>query len=374
VIVVFVGPSLGEAQVRACLAGTAMTVLPPAAQGDIYRAWRTRPKAIVVIDGYFHDVAAVWHKEILWALSQGTPVLGGASMGALRAAELEPFGMIGVGAVFEAFRDGRLVSDDEVALAHGDASTGYRNMSVPLVNIRATLDRAVAEGVVPPGTSADAVEVARRLHYTERSYAAMLDSLGERHDTTALRAWLATGRVDQKALDAECLLRSVADGVDAPVASVPWLFEHTAMWDELTRANGLRANDARDPSEDAVMSALTRDAGAFKEVATAALAHLLAGDVARRYGRALDADDLVGALTDLRYRRQLLQASEVEAWMADNDLSSEGLTHLLASEVHLDWAVRALSADLEPYVLNQLRASGEYTRLRSDCSGAAPRG
>ena len=364
-IVVFVGPSLADERVRSCLAGTEVTILPPAAQGDVYRAWRTRPEAIVVIDGYFHDVAAVWHKEILWALSQGTPVLGGASMGALRAAELEPYGMVGVGTVFEAFRDGRLVSDDEVALAHGDTSTGYRNLSEPLVNIRATLDRAVAESVIDAATAAAGVDVARRLHYPERSCAAVLQGLGEHPGTPELRAWLATGRVDQKALDAEALLRSVAAGVDPPVAQVPWLFEHTAMWDELTRANGLRASDARDSSEDVVMGALADDPGAFKEVATAALARLLAGDVARRYGRALDADDLVRALTDLRYRRQLLQSTDVEAWMAENDLSSEGLTHLLASEVHLDWAVSAMSADLEPYVLNQLRASGDYTRLRA---------
>ena len=39
-------------------------------------------------------------------MSEGVPVFGAASMGALRAAELHEFGMRGIGRIFEAFRDG----------------------------------------------------------------------------------------------------------------------------------------------------------------------------------------------------------------------------------------------------------------------------
>ena len=51
-------------------------------------------------------------------MSQGIHVFGSASMGALRA-ELCPFGMVGVGRIFEAYRDGELEDDDEVAVIHG---------------------------------------------------------------------------------------------------------------------------------------------------------------------------------------------------------------------------------------------------------------
>ena len=61
---------------------------------------------IGLIDGYFDGVPAVAHKEILWALDQGIRVLGAASMGALRAAELAPFGMEGVGAIWRDYADG----------------------------------------------------------------------------------------------------------------------------------------------------------------------------------------------------------------------------------------------------------------------------
>ena len=52
------------------------------------------------------------------------------------------FGMRGVGRIFEAFRDGALEDDDEVAVVHGPAETGFVAASEPMVNIRATLARA----------------------------------------------------------------------------------------------------------------------------------------------------------------------------------------------------------------------------------------
>lgn len=80
------------------------TYLPPVSQGDIAGLLRRRPRVIGIIDGYFERVPAVWHKEILLALSAGVHVVGGASMGALRAAELHSFGMVGVGEVFAWYR------------------------------------------------------------------------------------------------------------------------------------------------------------------------------------------------------------------------------------------------------------------------------
>ena len=99
---------------------------------------------IRTIDGYFDRVPAVWHKEILWAMSRGIHLFGCSSMGALRAAELEAFGMVGVGEVFRMFRDGVLEDDDEVAVIHGPSDAAYVTLTEALVNIRATLASAWA--------------------------------------------------------------------------------------------------------------------------------------------------------------------------------------------------------------------------------------
>ncbi|MCK5364697.1 MAG: hypothetical protein KAR22_17095, partial [Gammaproteobacteria bacterium] len=121
-IYVFVGPTLSVEDASAVLDAV---YLPPVQQGDIYRvATLLNPSAIGIIDGYFQQVPSVWHKEILWAMARGVHVFGSASMGALRAAELEPFGMQGVGRIFEAYRSGVFApyfgeafeDDDEVAV------------------------------------------------------------------------------------------------------------------------------------------------------------------------------------------------------------------------------------------------------------------
>ena len=85
---------------------------------------RPATRAIALVDGVFESVPSVWHHELLDALDAGVAVFGGASMGALRAAELAPHGMVGVGGVLGWYRDGLVRGDDEVALLHGGAKTG----------------------------------------------------------------------------------------------------------------------------------------------------------------------------------------------------------------------------------------------------------
>ena len=93
-MIVFAGPSIAGVDVP-----EGLDIRPPAKQGDVYLATLEDPPAIGIIDGYFEGVPAVWHKEVLWALAHDIPVLGASSMGALRAAELDHFGMIGVGPI-----------------------------------------------------------------------------------------------------------------------------------------------------------------------------------------------------------------------------------------------------------------------------------
>jgi hypothetical protein len=105
---VFIGPTLRAEDLPP---EGDIVVMPPVAQGDVYRVAHERPCAIGIVDGYFEGVLSVWHKEILWAMAEGIHLFGSASMGALRAAELHPFGMRGTGRIFEAFRAGALEDD-----------------------------------------------------------------------------------------------------------------------------------------------------------------------------------------------------------------------------------------------------------------------
>ena len=132
--IIFAGPSLPP-KLRPA-ADSSLDWRPPVRQGELYQAALARPSIIGVIDGYFEVTPTVWHKEILWAMSRGIHVFGSASLGALRAAELAAFGMEGVGTIVELYRDGVLEDDDEVAIAHGPAESGFVAASEAMVNIR----------------------------------------------------------------------------------------------------------------------------------------------------------------------------------------------------------------------------------------------
>jgi hypothetical protein len=203
----FVGPSLPDA---ARLAGDDIVVRPPVAAGDLLEL-DARPGDVVgIVDGYFHQIRSVRHKEILDLLDAGVTVLGAASMGALRAAELDAFGMGGVGRIYRAYRRGELTADDEVTMLHAHADDGYRAGSEPLVNIRATLDLCVQEGVLDTA-SADAL-VAALAHrpYRLRSYTDALQLARKANvpdnRLEHLRDLFATRAVNRKREDALRLL------------------------------------------------------------------------------------------------------------------------------------------------------------------------
>lgn len=200
---VFLGPSLVLAEAKThCQA----EFLPPVALGDITCLLQYRPKVIAIIDGYFDSVPSVWHKEILLALSQGTHVVGGASMGALRAAEMHPFGMEGVGEIFEWYRDGVIEADDEVAVVHTTDDFEYKPFSEPMVNIRKTLALATSDGVIDQTTHDRLIEIARQTFYKERSYRKLLAdgrAAGLRLEIiAALESYLPEHKIDLKRLDA----------------------------------------------------------------------------------------------------------------------------------------------------------------------------
>ncbi|MCX5741104.1 MAG: TfuA-like protein [Proteobacteria bacterium] len=197
---VFVGPTLPAAEVPADF-----VVHPPVAVGDVLRMVRarTRPGAIAIVDGYFERMAAVWHKELLHALERGIPVYGAASMGALRAAELDRFGMIGVGTIYRDYRAGRLVADDEVAVVHLPAAQGYAGVSDALVDLRYGLGLAVRAHVLGRRAADELVVAMAGRFYRERSWAAVL-ALAR---SPKLAAWHARGVPSRKTLDARLLMR-----------------------------------------------------------------------------------------------------------------------------------------------------------------------
>ncbi len=211
-LVVFLGPSLPVAE---AIQIAPATFLPPARQGDLWRALSRRPVAIALIDGVFESQPSVWHREILAAQEAGVTVFGGSSMGALRAAELWTRGMIGVGRIFRDYRDGVLEGDDEVALLHAGPEHGHRAFTVPLVNVRYAAEQAREAGVLTRRQERRVVDAACGLFYQHRTWPDLLDVAGLSRSRPAFERFLAKGGLDLKRLDAIECLKAAAEFVRA---------------------------------------------------------------------------------------------------------------------------------------------------------------
>lgn len=197
-VVVFLGPTLPLATARRTLKAT---YLPPARQGDVFRVLPDRPRVIVLIDGVFEAVPSVWHHELRAALASGVHVVGASSMGALRAAELHEEGMLPVGRIAGEYVSGARIDDADVVLLHGDSDSGFQALTVPLVNVEATVAEAKRRRVLSTREARALVDTARALFFKRRTWRAIVAVLPEARRAPVL-SFLRENLIDQKALDA----------------------------------------------------------------------------------------------------------------------------------------------------------------------------
>ncbi len=164
--IVFLGPTLSQA---AAAELCNFEFRPPAAMGDITRAVGKNPIAIILIDGVFEDQPSVWHKEILYALSRDIVVIGASSMGALRAVELDAFGMTGYGMIYDAFAAGQLNDDDEVAVVHGPSELNWQVLSDAMIDIRGFIAEALLAGIIQEEEAERVISHAKTQYFKFRS-------------------------------------------------------------------------------------------------------------------------------------------------------------------------------------------------------------
>ncbi len=189
--VIFAGPSLPP-NLRP--PDPALIWRPPVRQGELYQAALTRPAIIGVVDGYFEVTPTVWHKEILWAMAQGTHL-------------------------------------------HGPEEVGYPVVTEAMVNIRATLAAATDSCILGPSQAAHMTDIAKALFYKDRTYSATLQTAvrqglkqGSLRDFTE---WLRQGRIDLKLHDALEMVAIIQDrlALGVPALRVSYAMAHTSAWE-----------------------------------------------------------------------------------------------------------------------------------------------
>ncbi|MDX2565389.1 TfuA-like protein [Streptomyces sp. TX20-6-3] len=162
----FVGPSVPLKKMERF---SGIRILPPIAGGDLLRLDCQPGDRVLIIDGYFGTRPAVKHKEILYILDRGISIYGASSMGALRAAELSNFGMIGHGRIFRDLCSGELDGDDEVSLLHGLEEEGFQPYTAALVNWRYALADSRDRILLPDEELQAFLSTAKETCFTERT-------------------------------------------------------------------------------------------------------------------------------------------------------------------------------------------------------------
>ena len=360
-------PSDGEEAARVVDA----TFLPPAALGDITRAVSSRPRVIGLIDGYFEHRPAVAHKEVLFAMTSGVHVVGAASMGALRAAELSAFGMEGVGAIFDDYLSGRLTCDDEVAVAHTIDDGTYRATAEALVNVRATLRAAVDASILTDDDASALVGAARALFYRDRSWAAITHDLRRTGDDDrrgrlgAFDEWRRHGAVDLKRADALALLNRVEELAADPFRPkvVDFAFSRSGHWRDLVTLVDTASPPEESPYVGPVLDELRLDQELYRRVTDRATIRALALLLADEVGATPTQDHVQSHVDAFRVERDLGDAAQVDAWRIGNDLDDAEAKLLLVDDARQRWAEAQADGLMVQSLIDVLKRDGLYAEL-----------
>ena len=376
-IVIFLGPSLAVAEAREILD---VIYLPPAKQSDLLSAVTTyKPDIIGLIDGVFLSLPSVWHKEILYALEQGIVVYGASSMGALRAAETEAFGMVGVGEIYRLYASGELIDDDEVVMVHGPADTGYRPFSEPMVNVRATFALAKDEGIIDSEVFEQLSAIAKSIYFPERTFPAIF-----RQAVTAgislqnidkIAKFVKFKYVDIKRQDAILLLETLRDLPELlPQVKPNFNLIRNQFFTNLYHRDRtvLRNNTTITLGDIAGYAAL--HLSEFDEINLQASNRALVQILAEFLGVEMSQEAVDKESQRFRDKHNLFEETAFTSWLAENDLTLEEFNQLIREMSRCrylqNWLLTRKGNERNTKILlDELRLQNRY----QDCADAVAR-
>lgn len=315
----FVGPSLDPEEAARLVPDT--TVLPPIAHGDLFRLDLEAGDMVIIIDGYYYQRLPIRHKEILDCLASGVVVMGASSMGALRAAEMAPYGMLGTGLIYQLYVNETIEGDDEVAVLHASEAEGFAILGEALINIRATLRRGLRKKVLDEPTAALMLDCAANTVFYRRTYDAIATSAtasgGDKQRISDFLEQLPSLRIDVKRRDAIHALKMSAAFAPAVPSQMPPRIRtlHFLEWQRQHRIDPVHKID--DASVSAVLRTMSDQYPNFLV------------DVMSRW-LAAETVNLVGADQELVESFRTTNAiDEMSPWLRSHNLTYEELSAYL---------------------------------------------
>lgn len=325
----------------------------PAQQGDIYQAAEFgRSERLVILDGYYKSVPAVWHKEIIFALNKGISVVGAASLGALRAVELEMYGMQGYGRIFSWYRDGFLTRDPDVAVAHTGEHDDYRTLTIPIVNILASLKDN--SKIIDDSTIEHTLAIARSIYFEQRTLSALLSKIQVSDLQYAAKELildiLANSYIDQKHIDSAATLEWLTQVKPSSPPHHREPLNKTIYWDALV------VNDSYTSPESTGLLATKQALLAFQllhkphdfmRMRERAITMELCLWLASLYGIKADSE-AVNRIKEQLLENLGLDASQFESWLHSKSISVVELSDFL-NAIAIEREVRERVRYRSPY-------------------------
>ena len=208
--IVYLGPTLSREEAIKILDAD---YRDPAKKGDFLMLSRDsdEKKYVGFVDGDFlHDYPPSPIEVYHLATRKNIELTGASSLGALRAVELEKFGMKGIGKIFQLYKNGIINADDEVAVTFVRENNILQ--SEAMIDIRFNLFLAYKKGIITNQTKKRIAKIAKNIYFPFRNYEDIIKLTHQQfpsiyNELESFRSYILKNRDSLKARDAIKLLK-----------------------------------------------------------------------------------------------------------------------------------------------------------------------
>lgn len=208
--IVYLGPTLSREKAIKILDAD---YRDPAKKGDFLMLSQgsDEKKYVGFVDGVFlHDYPPSPIEVYHLATRKNIELIGASSLGALRAVELEKFGMKGIGKIFQLYKNGIINADDEVAVTFVRENNILQ--SEAMIDIRFNLFLAYKKGIITNQTKKRIAKIAKNIYFPFRNYEDIIKLTQQQfpsiyNELESFRSYILKNRDSLKARDAIKLLK-----------------------------------------------------------------------------------------------------------------------------------------------------------------------
>ena len=372
-IIVFCGPTISHDEASKILPAD---FRPPVKHGDLISCvYADQPDVIVVIDGAAMGNLAVWHNEINDALNQGVTVYGCSAMGAIRAVEMTPWGMRGVGEVYNLIADGTIEADDEVLCDFTVTDDGkYQKKTMTVVNLRSILAEAVKASILNQNQADECLKTVQAMFYLDRTVAGMITSCREKgvlsHDESqALDRLIVHCPTDIQKRDAVACLETIRELRPEDLDKTKKNYTYDLFFEALYERDRGTKHGNQYHSFYNIANDYAMYASDIESVNDAALNRKICALIADHFSIDVAGEEIEAEKKLFIRKNGLEDDGDYRGWLKNNDLTDQELDDLMAERVKVNklqnwYRTRLGFAKNTRYLLEELKLDNRYVEWK----------